>query len=53
MVVIHKIIDFSGNISSKQVLMCGPLKLTSDFKAQFQAYGVNNDNIFVEDFEFF
>lgn len=50
---IHKIIDFSGNISSKQVFMCGPLKLTSDFKAQFQTYGISNNNIFVEDFEFF
>lgn len=50
---IHKIIDFSGNISSKQVFMCGPLKLTSHFKAQFQARGVSNGNIFVEDFEFF
>lgn len=50
---IHKLIDLSGNISSKQVYMCGPLKLTSDFKEQFQAYGVSKDNIFVEDFEFF
>lgn len=50
---IHKIIDFSGHISNQQIYMCGPLKLTSDFKAQFQANGVSNDNIFVEDFEFF
>ena len=50
---IHKIIDFSGNISSKQVFMCGPQKLTSDFKAQFRACGISNENIFVEDFEFF
>jgi predicted ferric reductase len=50
---IHKMIDYSGNLSSKQVFMCGPLKLTSDFKAQLQAYGVSNDRIFVEDFEFF
>jgi predicted ferric reductase len=50
---IHKIINLSGEISNKQVFMCGPLKLTNDFKAQFQAYGISNDNIFVEDFEFF
>jgi predicted ferric reductase len=50
---IHKIINLSGDISNKQVFMCGPLKLTSDFKAQLQNYGVSKNNIFVEDFEFF
>lgn len=50
---IHKMIDLSGDITNKKVFLCGPLKLTSDFKAQLQAYGVNNDDIFVEDFEFF
>jgi predicted ferric reductase len=50
---IHKIIESSDNISSKQVFMCGPLKLTSYFKRQFQALGISNDNIFMEDFEFF
>lgn len=50
---IHKIIESSGNISNRQVFMCGPLKLTGNFKEQFQAYGISKDNIFVEDFEFF
>lgn len=50
---IHQMIKFSGSIKNRQVFMCGPLKLTSDLKAQFQVYGISNNDIFVEDFEFF
>lgn len=50
---IHKIINLCGEVRNRQIFMCGPLKLTHDFKKQFQIYGVNKNNIFVEDFEFF
>lgn len=50
---VHKILSCSGNICGKDVLMCGPLKLTCDLKSQLQTHGVNANNIFVEDFEFF
>lgn len=50
---IHKIINLSGNLRDQYIFMCGPLKLTRYFKAQFRACGVSDERIFVEDFEFF
>ena len=50
---ISNIIESSGDIRTRQIFMCGPVKLTSSFKAEFQARGVSNDRIFYEDFEFF
>jgi predicted ferric reductase len=50
---IQRITELSGEIDGKNIVMCGPLKLTSEFKKQFQAHGKTSDHIFVEDFEFF
>jgi predicted ferric reductase len=48
-----KILNSSEGIAGKKVLMCGPMKLTSDLKKQFQALGVKKEDIYFEDFEFF
>lgn len=50
---INEILANCGEITHRQVFMCGPLSLTRDLKTKFQACGISPDHIFVEDFEFF
>lgn len=50
---IKKVLTSSKAIAGKKILMCGPIRLTSDLKKQFQSLGVKNENIYFEDFEFF
>ena len=50
---LKKIFSSSEGIAGKKILMCGPMKLTSDLKKQFQTLGVKNEDIYFEDFEFF
>ena len=50
---LKKILTSSGGIAGKKILMCGPMKLTSDLTKQFQTLGVEKEDIYFEDFEFF
>lgn len=50
---VEKIQQMEGNLTQKQILMCGPRRLTQNFTSEFLACGVKKKNIFFEDFEFF
>lgn len=50
---VEKVQQLAGELTEKKILMCGPKKLTQDFTKKFLAQGVERQNIFFEDFEFF
>lgn len=49
----EKLCSHSKDLISKQVFMCGPLKLTKSFEAMFRKSGLEKRNIRYENFEFF
>jgi len=49
----QKVMTLSGGFQGKDILMCGPKRLTYELTSQFNALGVRSKNIFFEDFEFF
>lgn len=49
----EKLIDLCGSVKKRDILMCGPRRLTRDFTKKFLSLGVERKNIFYEDFEFF
>lgn len=48
-----KIIEASGSLNDKSILMCGPKKMTQDLMRQLLKADVKRENILFEDFEFF
>ncbi|MGA8163995.1 MAG: ferric reductase-like transmembrane domain-containing protein [Waddliaceae bacterium] len=48
-----EVMDLSNNLQEKDILMCGPRRLTEDLSRQLTALGVKRKNILFEDFEFF
>jgi predicted ferric reductase len=49
----QKIMTLSEGFQGKDILMCGPKRLTYELTSQLKALGVRSKNIFFEDFEFF
>ncbi len=49
----QKVMRLSNGPQEKDILMCGPKRLTCDLTKQFKTLGVKRKNILFEDFEFF
>ncbi len=49
----QKVMTLGKGFQGKDILMCGPKRLTYELTSQFKALGVKSENIFFEDFEFF
>lgn len=49
----QKVMAVSNGLETKDILMCGPKRLTYDLSKQFKTLGVKGKNILFEDFEFF
>lgn len=49
----QNILDAVGHVKNRDIFMCGPRRLTTDFVKVFQKMGVKRKQIHFEDFEFF
>lgn len=49
----EKIMSIGEGFQGKDILICGPKRLTDELTRQFQTLGVKRKNIFFEEFEFF
>jgi predicted ferric reductase len=50
---VPKVLATSGGFEGKKIYMCGPEKLTRNFSKKFVDFGVKDEDIAFEDFDFF